>query len=81
VSIGVLTRLEFLYDIEVFLRANPQGPQVALDFKYRKVFLSPNNDWPDEVGPVPYPMVPLLTDKMAANLLEKPLKSLIRDGS
>ncbi len=48
--------------IQILFGTDMKGSQVALDFKHREVFLGADDDRPNEIGPIPNPMISCLTD-------------------
>jgi len=72
---------DLLDEAEVFLGADPQRSEVALNFKHRQVFLGSDDDRPQEIGAIPYSMVPLLADEVTSDFFQEPLEFLVMDGA
>jgi len=70
---GLLKEIQILFGIDV------ESSQVALDFKHGEVFLSADDDRPNQAGPIPHPMVACLTDEMTANFDKELLEFLVVD--
>ena len=77
--VGERTLSGLLKEIQIFFGTDAEGSQVALDFKHGEVFLGADDDRPNQIGPIPHPMVACLTDQMTANFDEELLELLVVD--
>ena len=57
--------------------ADTQGSEVALDLKHRQVFLGADDHRPDQVMPIPDPMIAFLTDEATPYVEEELLELLV----
>ena len=51
-----------LKNVEVLLRTDPEGSEVAFDLKHRQIFFGADDHRPHQVRPIPHPMIAFLAD-------------------